>query len=194
MINYAHIAKAVSFYESAGYKFIDVPWAVSEKAVRLTAPTNSVIYPHENEFLVASGEQGFIQLMLEKKLSPGKWGCVTACFRDDARDKWHQKYFLKVELIDTLDTTVPNLAKTVGNCLSFFQTIIPRSIVIGTHPRDPLLRSAGYDIIALNGIELGSYGVREHLDVGRWIYATGCAEPRLSLALKEQSIDSQGAL
>jgi len=35
-----------------------------------------------------------------------------------------------------------------------------------------------YDI-EFNGIELGSYGIRE-CEYLSWIYATGCAEPRLS--------------
>ena len=38
------------------------------------------------------------------------------------------------------------------------------------------------DILSLDGIELGSYGFRKHLDYG-WVFGTGVAEPRLSIAL-----------
>ena len=39
-----------------------------------------------------------------------------------------------------------------------------------------------YDIESCNGIELGSYGIREFAGF-RWIYGTGVAEPRLSLCI-----------
>ena len=49
--------------------------------------------------------------------------------------------------------------------------------VLGTISTDE-----GYDIV-LNGIEVGSYGIRQHENL-RWIYGTGIAEPRFSTALK----------
>jgi hypothetical protein len=41
-----------------------------------------------------------------------------------------------------------------------------------------------YDIVeAKTGIELGSYGIREH-DNLKWVFGTGLAEPRLSKVLR----------
>lgn len=42
----------------------------------------------------------------------------------------------------------------------------------------------GHDI-TINGIEVGSYGGRQ-FNGFTWIYGTGCAEPRLSEALKNE--------
>ena len=41
----------------------------------------------------------------------------------------------------------------------------------------------GYDI-TINGEELGSYGIRK-CEFLKWIYGTGCAEPRLSTLIKK---------
>lgn len=183
MINYHNIANALQFYQSKGFQPIEVPWAVSEEAVTLTAPPNATKYPlHKEGYLVASGEQGFIDLMIGGRLAPGAYSCTTPCFRDDKLDELHQRYFLKVELIDTLSVDETRLEQLVSYCSEFFSSVVGKNLkVVETSPEDPLQVGQAYDITH-KGIELGSYGIRQHHKVGRWIYATGCAEPRLSLA------------
>jgi hypothetical protein len=57
-------------------------------------------------------------------------------------------------------------------CLEFYQKYIPMAETKKTN--------IGYDIV-YRGMELGSYGIREDQFTNfKWIYGTGCAEPRLS--------------
>ena len=51
--------------------------------------------------------------------------------------------------------------------------------------KNKVLDSHTYDIVDLkNGIELGSYGIRQFKDY-KWIFATGLAEPRFSKILSK---------
>jgi hypothetical protein len=187
VISYKHISQAVDFYTKKGFQFIDVPWVIGSHAVTITKPPGATKYTFGDEgYLIASGEQGFLELLLQKDLKPGRWGCVTPCFRDDKLDKLHQRYFMKVELIDTVAINTGSLVCITKMSLEYFNKILPGCSIIKTEPVDPLLRpGTGYDIISSQGIELGSYGIRSHPDTGDWVYATGCAEPRLSIAIKE---------
>lgn len=185
MIDYAKIANAVAYYTEKGFSFIDAPWIVSETAVNITKPPAAAEYPIDSGFLVASGEQGFLELALRGDLAPGRYGCVTACFRDDMVDRYHQRYFLKVELIDTHNPDLSSLQEIIQFCKSFFDQYLG-NVLVPTWPCDPLLvMGSAYDIFSKQNIELGSYGIRDHPDIGRWVYATGCAEPRLSIAVED---------
>lgn len=85
-------------------------------------------------------------------------------------DYSHTKYFIKNELIKTDVVNEIELEKIIDKCLIFYKKYIPEVIVSKTE--------IGFDI-EYNGQELGSYGIRE-CEYLKWIYATGCAEPRLS--------------
>lgn len=189
MIDYAKIAAAVEFYRKLGYQPIEAPWTISRQAWGITSPTGATAYEVDGKFLVASGEQSFLQLILDGELLPGMYQCVTPCFRDE---KQHtdltRPYFLKVELIKTYNTASWEIM--MEHCLEFFKQYVPCSIVKTQQDRtDPLSISETFDIQTdddtyIPGVELGSYGLREHKSVGEWAYATGCAEPRLSQAIK----------
>jgi hypothetical protein len=100
----------------------------------------------------------------------------------------------ELERINTIDmnvlkiteTTINELIKTdivnedalhdiVNNSYLFFRNYIPDVKIVTT--------DEGFDIMYEN-IELGSYGIRE-CEFLKWIYGTGCAEPRLSKAIKK---------
>lgn len=173
-IDYAKIAQAVEFYRLRGFEYIDVPWAVQEDAMNVTKPANATNFPLEAfTDLVASGEQSFIEMMFKDELPKGRYVCVTPCFRNETdRTDWTRLYFMKVELIDSFDTSEGNLERIVNIAQDFFKQYLSRVDVVKT--------DIGFDIQSC-GLELGSYGIRSYHDY-KWIYATGCAEPRLSIA------------
>jgi len=172
MINYSIIAESIEFYELMGFSRIESPWTVSEYVDNLTKPKDIISFQlkHNNKCLVASGEQSFLYLYLKDFLPKGQFQTVTPCFRFESFDYSHTKYFIKNELIKTDVVNNDELVKIVEMCLKFYRKFIPDAKVVVT--------DIGFDI-EYNGHELGSYGIREN-ELLRWIYATGCAEPRLS--------------
>src|SRR3989339_1432441 len=93
-VDYAKIADSLDFYESIGYKKINVPWTVSREADQITGKglpeVTSILGNH-----VASAEQSFLELIINNKLSEGKFVACTPCYRDDNLDEYHNKYFMK---------------------------------------------------------------------------------------------------
>ena len=185
MIDYAKIAVAIEYYKNLGYQYIEVPWVVSEEAILTTIPPGiRPLWETSRGHLVGSGEQSFLQMAMDKKLSPGKYVCVTPCFRDEFPDDLHKNWFLKVELIRTDSTNLTDVGPMVMDALLFFRKYDNyASTEVCDASADPISAyHSSIDIISSNGIELGSYGIREHNGF-RWIYGTGCAEPRLTYAI-----------
>ena len=161
------------------FRYIDTPYWVSQSAIEMTFPHE--VEPEKNRFrvegtdqyLVASGEQGFAQLMLDGVLPEGKYQTIGPCFRDDAVDRLHQKHFMKLELIDT--TLFPTA----------LHDMVDGAVVVLRRcgACDPIVKATdfGFDI-EINGIEVGSYGIREARGF-KWVFGTGLAEPRFSLAI-----------
>lgn len=196
-MDYHHIATALDFYKGRGYVYVpDAPWHVGRDAYYATKPafardahyieggneaSSSPSENPSNRYLVASGEQSFLQMMLDgQKLK--RHVCVTPCFRIERYDHWHLPYFMKVELINAQDTDRSHLYDMVHDAMSFFEKFFSiRTEVIGD----------SIDIVEKGTrAELGSYGIRERDICGkryRWIYGTGCAEPRLSTAIQRHN-------
>ena len=175
IIDWGKISKAVEYYQKQGYTYTEVPWMVSKKAKQATFDGPCYIPPEMNKHLVGSGEQSFVQMMLDNRLKEGNYVCVTPCFRrrDSAKSRLHLPYFMKCELIvikkdngysvlDTLDI--------LGCAMGFFTSLGADPKIVET--------DEGYDL-EHKGIEIGSYGVRES-DGLSWVYGTGIAEPRFS--------------
>lgn len=178
MIDYELIHRSIGFYKENGFVRIEAPWTVSQAVSAITKPKFSTDYVlnHNGKSLVGSGEQSFLYLYLKNHLPKGRFQTVTPCFRDETFDALHSKYFIKNELIDTQDVSLSNLMDIVGVCRDFFTDVLGKDNVGVTQTNE------GFDIVCRTGgreIELGSYGIR-HCDFLSWIYATGCAEPRLS--------------
>lgn len=188
-INYERIARALDFYKrQRQYEYVEVPWVVGKEAVDITRP------PLSRRFdvtwgadpvgaLVASGEQSLLDIRAD--LCPGrKYVCVTPCFRDDTPDQFHQREFMKVELMIVVwkhDPAEPALHTITQDARAFFGLFQSCGSTLQLTQTD-----IGQDL-TIEGIEVGSYGCREHGDF-RWVYGTGVAEPRLSqsLAVQEQ--------
>ncbi len=178
-INYRNLADSVDFYTKHGIEYIETPWTVSKEISGLTKPEekkNDYEILHNKKTLVASGEQSFLYLMLKGYLPKGIFQTIGPCFRDDLFDLTHTKYFIKNELINTKEVNTNKLHELMDLAFKFFIDKLSRSNV------EKVKTTEGYDINFVSQdktIELGSYGIRR-TEIGDYIYATGCAEPRLS--------------
>ena len=198
-INYQILSQAIQHYQTRGYKYIEVPWLVSPEANDATRPPDAK--PLEGFYgkngrdeltyagsFIASGEQSFVQMMLEKRMPEGKFMTCTPCFRVDEPDELHYKQFMKVELI-----YVPNLMQSITNC--FTEVLQDALEFYKQHQPDVLVeyfdRYTADIVTRKNNIELGSYGFR--LLDGRpgcyWIYGTGVALPRLEIAMEKENVE-----
>lgn len=204
-LQYARLLDAREHFEKLGFKYVDVPWTVSREAVLLTRPPwisgEPFSYVAGGEFLypVASAEQSFIQMQLDALAVgdriKGNYCAITPCFRSESvLDDLHQPYFMKLELISWDDIGV-RMHEMIAGALLYLRREHPgdhpgedlKVGVVENNDPDSLAMIQAYDIVTtLTGIELGSYGVREHAKVGRWAYGTGLAEPRYSYALEEE--------
>jgi hypothetical protein len=180
MINYALLADSQAHYGRHGFSRIEVPWTVSDAVSAMTRPPGAVPYKleHNGKCLVGSAEQSFVYMMVKGYLPAGRYQAVTPCFRDEFFDETHSKYFMKNELIDTESATDADAERCCGIALDFFARHLGACDVVRTQH--------GWDI-ECDGLELGSYG-RRNTETLEWVYATGCAEPRMSLALKRRMI------
>ena len=181
MIDYQNLADSIKHYEKLGYIRIESPWLVPPCIDDITKPADKKHYmlKHNDKCLVASGEQSFLYLYLKENLPFGKFQTITPCFRDERYDLTHEKYFMKNELIITDEVTDDNLQKIINDAFDFFKS----KLYIGNNRLEVKRTNIGFDIEYKMGgvtpIELGSYGIRECKFL-KWIYGTGCAEPRLS--------------
>ena len=188
MIDYRKIATAVEYYGECGYKYMEVPWIISNKSMMITAPPEARLFSTFAGELVASGEQSFLEIRPLLQLAdgfPALFQCVTPCFRDEANpDDLHLQYFIKNELIAVCHPThdhsiVPWAAINymIVNATFFFKKYANYSdIKVIDAPQENSIVNKD---ITVKGIEVGSYGYRYHEDFC-WVYGTGCAEPRLS--------------
>jgi len=176
MIDYKLLDDSILYYEAHGFKRIESPWLVTDAVDSITRPPNVEPYVvgAKKKNLIASGEQAFLYLYLKEYLPMGKFQTTTPCFRNDSFDFTHTKYFMKNELIQTDITTKSQLDEVVEIALGFFEKHFDNLRIEYT--------GDGYDIMKDN-YELGSYGIRE-CEFLKWIYATGCAEPRTSKLIK----------
>jgi len=233
--------EAREYYEEQGFKYVDVPWAVSRKAILLTRPPHITAEPMSmtsggmDFYPVASAEQSFLQMQMDalaaapsacqcsfafpmsaeamakhieavhSRRITGSYCAITPCFRNEPKlDDQHQPYFLKCELISWVPTDgklieqVIQMHHMIGAARQFFEDegleveCVPNPE--GMH--DPIgVNGQAFDVVSFRtNVEVGSYGIREHASVGRWIYGTGIAEPRFSYALivEEAAKESAG--
>jgi hypothetical protein len=156
---------------------MEVPWIVNLEAMQVTLPVEADPYTLESypsRSLVGSAEQSFISLMQQGQLNRGGYVAASPCFRSDSLDHLHQEYFFKVELI-SINPEDPE--KTLDECIRcarfFFQSHTDHCVSLDkTHE--------GFDL-SIRGVEVGSYGIRSHKEF-TWVYGTGLAEPRFSVA------------
>jgi hypothetical protein len=199
-LQYARLLDAAEYYAKCGFKYIDVPWGVSREAVLMTRPPHvqgepfSFVAGGMSFYPVASAEQSFLQMQIDavNAGSPitGSFCTITPCFRNEAvLDDLHQPYFMKLELISWDKTSAEDLSKMIAHARLYIENDdagVWVDVVQNNDP-DPIARHQAYDIVSKHArIELGSYGIRQHEKVGRWLYGTGLAEPRYSYAIEAE--------
>jgi hypothetical protein len=141
---------------------------------------------------VASGEQGFLQKIIDSDLWYGKYVCATPCFRpwDKNKSEHHNDQFFKVELIHL--TCQDNfwhhrliLKSLIEDAVGFMNRYVAcRPFPVSDEKRKCYTRLA-YDIVRESDhLELGSYGIRNYKNIN-WIYGTGAALPRLRMGIND---------
>lgn len=199
---YNRLLRAIEYYERCGFKYIDVPWLVSNEAMTITRPEwakssiMTLIAGGEPMCPVASAEQSFLQMQMTAVKAGsrmhGRFVTITPCFRNEpVIDDLHLPGFMKVELIHWGDTADGVCLRDVHDMVNTAQVLlnchVPTIRVINEEP-DPVACGFAFDINAKStGIELGSYGIREYPAVGRWVYGTGLAEPRMTYAIEKDT-------
>jgi seryl-tRNA synthetase len=206
--------EAREHFEEKGFKFVDVPWCVSWDAIMMTRPPHIQGEPFHfwaggnKQYPVASAEQSFLEMQLEAtnkgKPITGSYCAITPCFRNEPKlDDLHQPYFMKCELISwvpidgKLIEQEIQMHRMIDDARKLFEAegleveCVPNPE--GLH--DPIaVEGQAFDIISFRGnVEVGSYGIRQHPQVGRWIYGTGIAEPRFSYALEVEETFKKAA-
>jgi hypothetical protein len=175
IINYKILYDSQSFYQGRGFQPIEVPWTVTKEISDITRPSSAKEFQlkDRDKVLVASAEQSFLYLYNKGFLPKGKYSAITPCFRDEPFGVLHTKYFMKNELINTIEVSQKSLEELVETAMTFFREYI----------KDPdnLQRqytTDGIDIL-YKGYEIGSYGIRQ-CQFLEWVFGTGAAEPRFS--------------
>ena len=182
MIDYKILADAIEYYKRMGYVEINMPWYVKDNIHNITFETNKSKWKlPSGDILLGSAEQGFINQMLNHNLL-GKFQATTPCFREDSIDELHQEHFIKTELfINESEDFNKTLDKTLSDVFGFLIkyvdiariNFVDTSSETGTRSID----------IEIDGIEVGSYGIREYKYRDKsytWVYGTGIALPRFS--------------
>ena len=144
----------------------------------------------QDKFLIGSAEQGFLELYLQNKLTSNQLMSVSPCFRNEPEDYFHQQEFIKLELICFLDKPTDidfrfnddysNIKRLVINFIIKKLKIKASDIFISGVLDSNSIYS---EDILINGIEYGSYGIRQFQDK-YYIYGTVVALPRVSKILK----------
>jgi aspartyl/asparaginyl-tRNA synthetase len=188
-LDYNLLNKALKYFSKRGFKQVEVPWRVSQEAIEGTFDSNQS-FKSDDKFLIGSAEQGFLELYLQNKLTSYQLMSVSPCFRNELEDDLHQQEFMKLELICFLDKLedldfrfndeYSNIKRLVINFIIKKLKIKASDIfILGTNESNSIYSE---DII-INGIEYGSYGIRQ-FQGKYYIYGTGIALPRASKILK----------
>lgn len=187
-IDYNRIAQAQSFYKGRGYQNVETPWMVTPQAIRATLPIGKTMMETIRGVLIGSGEQGFIQQMMDGTLEPGLYQTTTPCFQDanehhspyyfgsDENNPWSQR----IELIcynPKASDLLLAYEKLINDAMACFFEISDADAFDAYQTED------GVDL-RHNETILGSCGVRRMGDTHAWIYGTGLIEPRFTLALR----------
>lgn len=160
-----------------------VPALVDPDVMTHTCPPgvhDGRLYGAGTDTVVASAEQSFLQLEKDGELESGNWMALTPCYRDEpVLDETHLPVFLKLELIRLADDanfyTRSEALWLAGKMQKFFEEFYGM-------PTNVVETEDGWDVM-YEDLELGSFGVRRTLRGKSYIYGTGLAEPRASIAL-----------
>lgn len=179
-IDLALIRRAMDFYDCVEMK---VPYLVDKDIMDFTCPDGAIdqrLTHFNGKQYVASAEQSFLQLEKDGKLDVASKPMIalTPCYRDEViLDDSHYSIFLKLEIMD-YDSFAPKLDTVywANKMINFFEYEGLITNLVETN--------IGYDVCTKCGLELGSFGYRVSPKGVPYVYGTGLAEPRASLAFE----------
>jgi elongation factor P--beta-lysine ligase len=184
VIDWQRCARAIDFYQSVGFKYIETPWRVRKEIVDATIPARATPFViatnADYTHLVGSAESGFLQMVVDGVLKRGHaYVSASPCFRDNEDDEIHFKDFFKIELF----SFTPELCRELMKYAEFFFKSEGLRVAHA-------ITDIGTDLVTqTDQIEIGSYGMRSVVINNvtyKWSYGTGLAEPRFSQALNKQ--------
>ena len=178
------IQKAIDWY-STDCVLSSVPYLVDPDIMEWTCPPGVVdrrMTHYNGKQYVASAEQSFLQLEKDGEIEPGTKPLIalTPCYRDEPiLDETHFNIFLKLEIFDYNPRGPVDYSVFWAKRMSlFFLEFDLKTDIIQT--------DIGYDVM-YGDLELGSFGERISPKGIPYVYGTGLAEPRASLALQRNS-------
>lgn len=168
---------AIEFFDSVGATYVELPWTVKEDYSNITKPEEARNFIVKDKVLVASGEQSFLELLIEGKYEfkeDNIYYGITPCFRDDIEDETHRTYFMKLELFSVSSSKL--VFNEIIRICNFYMSKYKQNL------RVKYINKLNVDIESVDGIEYGSYSMRSFkLNNNKeysWICGTGIAIPR----------------
>lgn len=187
-IEWRLLSQALEHYRQLGYDQVETPWVIPTPYMDGTKPhyhktfemTKGQFKDQPNE-LVGSAEQGFVYLKSRGLLPAGdQFMSVSPCFRVENFDETHLPWFMKLELFIN-DANPERLGFMIEDCVEIFKMLNERDYC--PFEKIEVVKIGDTFDIEMNGIEIGSYGIRRHFDRKEdYIYGTGIALPRFTQA------------
>lgn len=182
-IDLALIHKATQWYMDKGCLLTSVPYLVDPDIMDSTCPEGVIDkrFTHvEGKQYVASAEQSFLQMEKDGKftIDQSPMIALTPCYRDEAiLDETHLNIFLKLEIFEYNPESVSADYFWANEMRNF---LWENGLNTQIKPTD-----LGFDVLDRFGLELGSFGYRVSPKGVKYVYGTGLAEPRASLAISK---------
>lgn len=180
-IDLALIHRATQHYMKMGCWLASVPYLVDPDIMDWTCPEGAIdkrLTHVDGKQYVASAEQSFLQMEKEGRIGIDQppMLALTPCYRDEAvLDDTHLNIFLKLEIF-VYNPKVLDMHVTLASSMKeFFKKEDLETSIISTFD--------GFDVLSPDGLELGSFGYRVSPKGVPYVYGTGLAEPRASLAI-----------
>lgn len=185
-IDLALIHRAMEHYKEEGCYYATVPYLVDPDIMAFTCPPGVIdkrLTHYDGKQYVASAEQSFLQMEKEGRLGSDQppMMALTPCYRDESvLDDVHLNIFLKLEIFHYNPQALPGVNWAyfwAESMQSFFADEGVWTHIVATE--------VGYDVLTKSDLELGSFGYRTSPKGVQYVYATGLAEPRASIAIEE---------
>ncbi|MCZ7862508.1 hypothetical protein O9X98_14130 [Agrobacterium salinitolerans] len=174
--NWARLARALDYYSSNGFLRVELDWSAPKDICSITCPDEGRMFAFDDEYLVGSAEQAFMDAQNLGSLPAGRYVALTPCFRrEPVVSETHLRHFMKVELFASHDAR-DELAYEFGLLAADFMQRETSHVV------ELVATEEGYDL-EIAGLEVGSYAARTANGMS-WTCGTGLAEPRFSTAVE----------